>query len=201
MSVPEPGKFHGSGGHSKRSCLQDRINFHRSQTLQIVPIFNTVTVYDTGHSRHISVISSIVLIIDTHSSPVRESYGVCFECRRCDQYSTSWFAHESRSSDQYPTFVISMHMQFRVVLVRHTSRIDCIDSNLTYQEIWEFLYSPLWYGPIWLHEWIEWFGFISVSRCQQHVLTYCSLVSIGSGNDLVPSGTKPLPEPMILMSG
>ena len=36
-------KFHGSGRHSKRNCLQDRVNFHRSRAWQIV-LFLTLTV-------------------------------------------------------------------------------------------------------------------------------------------------------------
>ena len=39
LSKAVPGKFHGSGGHSKCNCLQDRANFHRSQAWQIVRIF------------------------------------------------------------------------------------------------------------------------------------------------------------------
>ena len=35
------GKFYGSGGQSKRNCLQEQANFHRP----IVPIFNTATIY------------------------------------------------------------------------------------------------------------------------------------------------------------
>ena len=41
LSVAVPGKLHGSGGHSKSNCLQDRANFHRSRAWQIVIIFNT----------------------------------------------------------------------------------------------------------------------------------------------------------------
>ena len=44
LSKAVPGKFHGSGGHSKRNCLQDRANFHRSRAWQIVLIINTVWV-------------------------------------------------------------------------------------------------------------------------------------------------------------
>ena len=40
LSQPAPDKFHGCGGHSKRNCLQDPANFHRSQAWQIVLIFN-----------------------------------------------------------------------------------------------------------------------------------------------------------------
>ena len=36
-----PGKFHGSGGHSKCNSLQDRANFHRSRGWQIAPLFIT----------------------------------------------------------------------------------------------------------------------------------------------------------------
>ena len=39
-----PGKIHGSGGHNKCNCLQDRANFHRSWAWQIVLIFKTATV-------------------------------------------------------------------------------------------------------------------------------------------------------------
>ena len=35
------GTFHRPDGHSKRSCLQDRANFQRSLTLQIVLISET----------------------------------------------------------------------------------------------------------------------------------------------------------------
>ena len=41
LSKAVPGKFHGSDGHSKCSCLQDRTNFHRSQAWQIALIFKT----------------------------------------------------------------------------------------------------------------------------------------------------------------
>ena len=37
-----PGKFHGSGGHSKCNSLQDRANLHRSWVKQIVLILNSV---------------------------------------------------------------------------------------------------------------------------------------------------------------
>ena len=37
-----PGKLHGSDGHSKRKCLQDRANFHRSRAWQIVLMLNTI---------------------------------------------------------------------------------------------------------------------------------------------------------------
>ena len=36
-------KFHGSGVHSKRNCLQDQANFHKSRAWQIVLVFNTET--------------------------------------------------------------------------------------------------------------------------------------------------------------
>ena len=46
-----PGKFHGSSGHSKRHCLQDRDNFHRSRAWQIVVSFNTAyNIYTEAHN-------------------------------------------------------------------------------------------------------------------------------------------------------
>ena len=51
LSKAVPGKFHGSGGHSKCNCLQDQANFHRSWAWQIVHIFNTVQV-DTVWSQY-----------------------------------------------------------------------------------------------------------------------------------------------------
>ena len=36
-----PSKFHRPRGHSKRNCLHDWTNFHRSRAWQIVLIFNT----------------------------------------------------------------------------------------------------------------------------------------------------------------
>ena len=41
LSKAVPGKFHRSGGHIKRNCIQDRAIFHRSWAWQIVPCFNT----------------------------------------------------------------------------------------------------------------------------------------------------------------
>ena len=41
-----PGKFHESGGDSKHKCLQDRANFHRPRSLQIVLMFFTLDPYD-----------------------------------------------------------------------------------------------------------------------------------------------------------
>ena len=40
LSKTVPGEFHGSGGQSKRNCLQERADFHRSRAWQIVLIFN-----------------------------------------------------------------------------------------------------------------------------------------------------------------
>ena len=40
-----PSNVHGSGGHSKRKCLQDRANFRRSRPWQIVLIFNALYIY------------------------------------------------------------------------------------------------------------------------------------------------------------
>ena len=45
LSKRVPGKFHGSDGHSKWNCLQDRANFHRSRAMPIVLIFNTAVWY------------------------------------------------------------------------------------------------------------------------------------------------------------
>ena len=48
LSKAVPGKFHGSGGHSNRKCLQDRANFHRYGAWQIVLSFNTIYIlYNT----------------------------------------------------------------------------------------------------------------------------------------------------------
>ena len=41
LSKTIPGKFHGSGRHSKCNCLQDWADFHRSHAWQIVLIFST----------------------------------------------------------------------------------------------------------------------------------------------------------------
>ena len=41
LSKSVPSKFHGSGRHSKHSCLQEWANFHRSWAWQIVLIFST----------------------------------------------------------------------------------------------------------------------------------------------------------------
>ena len=41
LSKVVPGKFHGSGEQSERNCLQDRANYHRFKSWQIVLIFNT----------------------------------------------------------------------------------------------------------------------------------------------------------------
>ena len=40
LDTAVPGKFHRFCGHSKRNCLQDQANFHRSRACQIVLIFN-----------------------------------------------------------------------------------------------------------------------------------------------------------------
>ena len=41
LSKAVPSKFHGSVGHSKCNCLQNRANFHRSRAFQIALIFDT----------------------------------------------------------------------------------------------------------------------------------------------------------------
>ena len=51
------GKFHGSGGHRKRNCLQDRANFHRSQAWKIVIILNTDVVVVVVSCKSVSQIS------------------------------------------------------------------------------------------------------------------------------------------------
>ena len=45
LSKAVPGKFHGSGGHTKHDLLQDWANFHRSRAWQIVLFFNTDIVF------------------------------------------------------------------------------------------------------------------------------------------------------------
>ena len=42
LSIAVPGKFYGSGGHSKGNCFQDQADFHQSRPGQIVLIFSTV---------------------------------------------------------------------------------------------------------------------------------------------------------------
>ena len=57
-AVHVSGKFHVSGGQSKRNCLLDRVYFHRSQAWQIVPIFNTakykqsISYHENGYHHH-----------------------------------------------------------------------------------------------------------------------------------------------------
>ena len=41
LSKAIPGKFHGSGRHTRRNSLRDQANFHWSQAWQIVLIFTT----------------------------------------------------------------------------------------------------------------------------------------------------------------
>ena len=41
LSKGVPGKFHGSGGHNKQNCLQDRADSHMSRAWQNILVFNT----------------------------------------------------------------------------------------------------------------------------------------------------------------
>ena len=47
-----PGTFRGSAGHSKRTCLKDRANFHKFRAWQIVLIFNTANTRYFFFRRH-----------------------------------------------------------------------------------------------------------------------------------------------------
>ena len=62
------GKFHGSGEHSIRNCLQHRDNFHRSRAWRIVPILCTAIPQDCAWSQGKYSIHSILKRSPEHGS-------------------------------------------------------------------------------------------------------------------------------------
>ena len=75
LTKAEPGKFYRSVRHSKCNCLQDQVNFHRSQTLKIVLIFNTLVpcyIYDISwkcYQNLLIVLFSLVTNIRHYTPP------------------------------------------------------------------------------------------------------------------------------------
>ena len=76
LTKAEPGKFYRSVRHSKCNCLQDQVNFHRSRTLKIVLIFNTLVpcyIYDISwkcYQNLLIVYSVLLLTSDTIPHPL-----------------------------------------------------------------------------------------------------------------------------------
>ena len=71
-AVHVPGKLRGPGGHSKRNCLQDRGNCHRSQITNLTIVYSTV--YSDADQRKQQSSASMAFVRGIHRGPVNSPH-------------------------------------------------------------------------------------------------------------------------------